>query len=161
MRTPSINPKRDREIARLRKLLADLQRLPEHRREAEGADEREEIIRAMLRDLEPKRVYQWTTDDDEIAEDAIMVGIGGVDLAMLSIGIGYEEPTADIYWCARVTSEGVFDAGKFYGPMPVPQALELAEGFRQRMGYERVVVTLQEAGMWRDTWGRLADREGY
>lgn len=50
-RVPSIDPKRDNEIARLRKLLAGLERIPAHRRADECADEREATIRAMLKDL--------------------------------------------------------------------------------------------------------------
>lgn len=52
VRVPSRNPKRDREIARLRKLLASIERIPAHLREAECADARERDARAMLIDLE-------------------------------------------------------------------------------------------------------------
>ena len=52
VRVPSRNPKRDREIARLRKLLASVERIPDHLREAECADARERDIKAMLADLE-------------------------------------------------------------------------------------------------------------
>ena len=44
--------------------------------------------------------YQWTTDDDEIALDAVMVGIGGTSMDMLAAGLSYVEPTASIYWSA-------------------------------------------------------------
>jgi hypothetical protein len=50
-RVPSIDPKRAEEIARLRKLLAEVERIPAHRREDECADEREQTILAMLKDL--------------------------------------------------------------------------------------------------------------
>jgi hypothetical protein len=46
----------------------------------------EQTIRAMLLDLDPP-VYQWTTQDDEIAEDAIMVGSGGTSVEMLLAGL--------------------------------------------------------------------------
>lgn len=46
----------------------------------------EQTIRAMLLDLDPP-AYQWTTQDDEIAEDAIMVGSGGTSVEMLLTGL--------------------------------------------------------------------------
>ena len=158
-RVPSIDPKRDKEITRLRKLLAEVERIPAHRRADECADERAGTIRAMLRDLDPP-IYQWTTRDDEIAEDAIIVGIGGTSVEMIAAGLTYVEPTASIYWCARVTAKGVFEAGGEMGPWPVKAALERAEEMRNQMGYERVVVTLAEAGIWRPEYGKLAPQEG-
>ena len=50
-RAPAINPKRDREVARLTRLLAELDSIPAWRRDAEHADERAETVRAMLKDL--------------------------------------------------------------------------------------------------------------
>jgi hypothetical protein len=50
-RVPSIDPERDKETARLRRLLAEVESIPAHRREDECADEREATIRAMLKDL--------------------------------------------------------------------------------------------------------------
>ncbi len=159
-RVPSINPKRDKEIARLRKLLAEVERIPAELREEEGADQREATIRAMLRDLDPP-IYQWTTRDDEIAEDAIIVGIGGTSVEMIAAGLTYVEPSASIYWCARVTAKGVYEAGGEMGPWPVKAALSRAEELRNQMGYERVVVTMAEAGIWRPEYGKLALREGF
>jgi hypothetical protein len=158
-RVPSIDPKRNKEIARLRKLLDEVERIPAELREEEGADQREATIRAMLRDLDPP-IYQWTTRDDEIVEDAIIVGIGGTSVEMVIAGLTYVEPTASIYWCARVTAKGVYEAGGEMGPWPVRKALERAEELRNQMGYERVVVTLAEAGIWRPEYGKLAAREG-
>ena len=159
-RVPSIDPKRDQELARLRKLLAEVESIPAYRREAECADEREAAIRAMLRDLDPP-IYQWTTRDDEIAEDAIIVGIGGTSVEMIAAGLTYVEPMASIYWCARVTAKGVFEADGEMGPWPVKAALVRAEELRSQMGYERVVVTMAEAGIWRPEYGKLALREGF
>ena len=158
-RVLSIDPKRDKEIARLRKLLDEVERIPAELREAEGADEREATIRAILRDLDPP-VYRWTTRDDEIAEDAIIVGIGGTGVEMIAAGLTYVEPTASIYWCARVTANCVYEAGGEMGPWPVRKALVRAEELRNQMGYERVVVTLAETGLWRPEYGKLAPREG-
>ena len=50
-RAPTIDPKRDAEIARLRKLLAEVERIHANRRADECADERGATIRAMLQDL--------------------------------------------------------------------------------------------------------------
>lgn len=50
-RVPSIDTKRDREIARLQRLLAEFEAIPAHRREDELADVRAETVRALLRDL--------------------------------------------------------------------------------------------------------------
>jgi hypothetical protein len=55
-RPPSIDPPRDREIARLRRLLAELETIPEHRRVDEGGasplcfpdDVSEAMIRAFV-----------------------------------------------------------------------------------------------------------------
>ena len=159
-RVPSIDPNRETEIARLRQLLAELDQIPVHRRIDECADEREATIRAMLRDLDLP-IYQWTTREDEIAEDAIMVGIGGTSAEMLMAGLSYVEPTASIYWCARVTAKGVHEAGSEMGPWSVQAALVRAEELRNQMGYERVVVTMAEEGIWRPDYGKLAPREGF
>jgi hypothetical protein len=159
-RVPSIDPERDKEIARLRKLLDEVEHIPAHRREDECADEREATIMSMLIELDPP-TYQWTTRDDEIAEDAITVGIGGTSAEMVIAGLSYVEPTASIYWPARVTAKGVFDADGEMGPLPVRQALVRAHILRNRMGFERVVVTMAEPGIWRPEYGKLADREGF
>ena len=105
-------------------------------------------------------VYQWTTKDDEIAEDAIMVGIAGSSTDMIAAGYSYIEPQADIYWCSRVTPMGFFEAGGEMRFLP-QDALNRAAELCHEMGYVRVVVTLQEVGIWRPEWGRLADKEGF
>ena len=50
-RVPSIDTKRDREIARLQRLLVELEAIAPHRRDDEHADERAETVRTILRDL--------------------------------------------------------------------------------------------------------------
>jgi hypothetical protein len=47
------------------------------------------------------------------------------------------------------------------GPWLVPDALKRAEELRAQFGFPRVVVTIEERGIWRDEWGTLADREGF
>jgi len=106
--------------------------------------------------------YQWTTDDDEIALDAVMVGIGGTSLNMLAAGLSYVEPTASIYWSAWLGPDGqVVNADGEPGPWRVLEALDRAEQFRIKFGFNRVVVTMEERGLWREEWGTLAETEGY
>jgi len=47
-RVPSINPTRERELVRLKRLLAELEAIPAKRREAEHSVERAETVRALL-----------------------------------------------------------------------------------------------------------------
>ena len=47
------------------------------------------------------------------------------------------------------------------GPWSVKAALARAEELRNQMGYERVVVTMAEEGIWRPDYGKLAPREGF
>lgn len=106
--------------------------------------------------------YQWTTDDDEIALDAVIVGIGGTSSDMLAAGLSYVEPTASIYWSAWLGPDGqVVNADGEPGPWTVPEALDRAEQFQIKFGFPRVVVTMEERGIWRDEWGALAEMEGY
>lgn len=106
-------------------------------------------------------IYQWTTHDDEIALDAIIVGIGGTSAEMVSFGLTYVEPQASIYWSAWFGPDGqVTDADFHPGPFDVPAALKKAEELRVRFGFPRVVIALEERGMWRDQWGELAEEEG-
>ncbi|MEQ9637492.1 MAG: hypothetical protein RLW68_15600 [Devosia marina] len=94
-----------------------------------------------------------STDDDEIAEDAIMVGIGGTSANMLGIGLSYVQPMGTIYRTARVTEKGVFDAGGETGWWTVRDALAQAHVVQQRMAYERVFMTMADVGIWRPEWG--------
>lgn len=108
------------------------------------------------------KTYQWTTRDNEIALDAITVGIGGTSSEMLRAGLSYVEPTASIYWPAWFGPEGqVTNAGGELGPWLIPDALNRAEELRVLIGFSRVVVTMEERGIWRDEWGALAEGEGY
>lgn len=105
--------------------------------------------------------YQWTTDDDEIALDAVIVGIGGTSMEMLLAGLSYVEPTASIYWPDWFGPAGRIEAGGEMGPWQVPEALKRAEELRAQFGFRRVVIAMEERGIWRDEWGTLADKEGY
>lgn len=93
--------------------------------------------------------YQWTTDDNEVAFDAIIVRIDDTTA----------EPLANVYWPKTVTSEGVFAAGQHMG-WPVVEALDRAHELSAMMNVPRIVITIAERGMWRDEWGTLAETEG-
>ncbi len=80
--------------------------------------------------------YQWTTDDDEIALDAITVGIGSDAQALAAVGIEPEEPTASIYWPDWITQGDMVKAA-MEGPYSVPEALERAELLCALWAYER------------------------
>lgn len=118
----------------------------------------------FLRDFDAqnarRQVYAWTTNDDEIAEAAIMVGIGGTSAEMIGAGLSYVEPTASVYWSARATSRGFFQAGSEMGPWTVPEALKWANERCELCQYDRVVILIEERGMWRNDWGTLAEMEG-
>lgn len=114
----------------------------------------------QLADSQRRRVYRWTTDQDEISISSIMVGIAGTSADMLVAGLSYVEPSASIYWCAQVTGTGVYEAGSEIGPFPVLDALRRADTLAEMMGYAGVVIMLNEVGIWRPEWGTLADQEG-
>lgn len=109
--------------------------------------------------LERQLPYQWTTDDDEIVDDAIMVTNGGTSAEMVAAGLSYVEPRANIVWTAKVTSQGVFAAGGYTG-WEVSEALDRAHELRIMMGVERVVISIEQRGLWRNEWGKLAEKEG-
>jgi hypothetical protein len=106
-----------------------------------------------------RQVYQWTTDDDEVAFDAITVSIGSDAEVLEAIGLEPGEPTASVCWPDwHFQGDLVKSSGE--GPYSVPDALERAEQLRARWGFPRVVISLQHRSIWRKEWGALADLEG-
>lgn len=106
--------------------------------------------------------YQWTTDDDEIALDAVVVGIRGTSSDVPAAGTHSIEPTACIYWSAWFGPEGqIVNADGEPGPWEVLVALDRAEQFRIQFGFKRVVVAMKDRDTWREEWGTLAVLEGY
>jgi hypothetical protein len=140
--------------------MASMARVPNSENSERGTKRFLESFDKQLADIQRRRVYRWTTDVDEISLSSIMVGIAGTSVDMLVAGISYVEPSASIYWCAHVTATGVYEAGSEMGPFPVLDALRRADALAELMGYAGVVVMLNEAGIWRDEWGTLADGEG-
>jgi len=107
------------------------------------------------------KIYQWTTDDDELADNAIIVSIGGTDSNMVvNYGLSYFPPGAQIVWLGMFTRVGFFEAGWEDCFDTIPDALARAEVLKEQMGADRVVISIQEYGMWRDEWGELAEKEG-
>ena len=62
--------------------------------------------------------YAWTTDDDEIAMDAITVGIGDDAPALIAAGMTPSEPLANVYWPDWVSQGDKINAS-MEGPYPV------------------------------------------
>lgn len=104
-------------------------------------------------------VYAWTTDDDEVALDAITVGIGDDSPALIAAGMTPAEPLANIYWPDWV-SQGDKVLASMEGPYPVAEALERAELLCALWAYQRVVIALQDRATWRREWGELREVEG-
>ena len=103
--------------------------------------------------------YQWTTDDDEVALDAITVGIGDDSPALIEAGMTPVEPTANIYWPDWISQGDKINAA-LEGPYSVPQALARADELCALWAYNRVVIAIQDRSLWKREWGELAEVEG-
>ncbi|WP_127752703.1 hypothetical protein [Devosia sp. 1566] len=66
--------------------------------------------------------YQWTDDDDEVALDAITVGVGGDTAVLEKLGLIVPETVASIYWPDWITG-GDKVLSTMEGPYSVPDAL--------------------------------------
>ena len=103
--------------------------------------------------------YQWTDDDDEVAFDAITVGIGGEPAVLEKLGLTVPETVASIYWPDWITGgDKVLSAME--GPYSVPEALERAEMLCALWAFNRVVISIQDRSLWRNEWGELAEFAG-
>mgnify|MGYP000335694499 CR=1 FL=1 len=115
-----------------------------------------QVAELAARDILP---YQWTTDDDEIAHDAIMVGIGDDSPTLIAAELSPVETTANVTWTDRIYQGDKIEAAS-EGPYTVPQALERAEVLRAQWGVKRVVILLQDRATWQADWGQLREIEG-
>lgn len=104
-------------------------------------------------------IYSWTTDDDEVALDAIIVGIGSDEKAFTAAGIDYGEVVASIYWPDWI-SQGDKIHAALEGPYSVPEALKRADELCALWAFNRVVIAIQDRALWQPTWGRLREAEG-
>ena len=102
--------------------------------------------------------YAWTTDDDEVALDAIIVGIGSDEKAFTA-GIDYGEVLASIYWPDWIRQGNKVKAA-LEGPYSVPEALERAQTLCALWAFNRVVIAIQDRAIWRREWGQLREHEG-
>lgn len=105
------------------------------------------------------RIYAWTEDEDQIAPDAVTVGIRS-DTRILTIGgLQFGQRDALLYWPDWGAETGFLSAG-IEGPLPVSDALERAETLRSVHAFKRVVVWLQHRELWDRRWGELAPAPG-
>ena len=71
-------------------------------------------------------IWPWTDDDDEVAFDAITVGIGSDTAVLESLGLSSPETVASVYWPDWIAGRNkVLSAME--GPYSVPEALDRAE----------------------------------
>jgi hypothetical protein len=105
------------------------------------------------------RPYAWTEDEDDVALDAVTVGIRSDTRILTVAGLQFGQRDALIYWPAwEGATEPVSPA--IEGPMPVEQALDRAERLRSLYAFKRVVVWVQHRELWDDRWGALAQEPG-
>ena len=107
-----------------------------------------------------KPIYQWTDDDDEVAFDAITVGIGGDGAVLEKLGLTVPDTVASIYWPDWI-SGGDRVRSAMEGPYSIPDALARAEFLCALWAFEHVVISLQDRSLWNDEWGQLAELPGY
>src|SRR5690606_11444102 len=104
-------------------------------------------------------VYQWTDDEDEVALDAIIVGIGSDASVFAEAGIEFGDVLASVYWPEWI-AQGDKVSASLEGPYTVPDALARAEQLRSQWAYNRVVIAIQDRSLWNDEWGTLAEFPG-
>lgn len=105
------------------------------------------------------RAYQWTEDEDEIALDAVTVGISS-DTRILKVGgLQFGQRQAQVYWPEK-PGAGTSLAAGVEGPMSVEAGLKRADELCHRYGFARVVLYLQHRELWDDRWGRLTEAAG-
>lgn len=108
----------------------------------------------------PISAYPWSSDDDDVALDAIIIGIGS-DAAVFAVeGLDFGDVQASVYWPERMTQGDLVRAG-LEGPYTVPEAIERANQLRELWNYDRIVIAIQDRSLWRSEWGRLREDEGF
>ena len=106
------------------------------------------------------RTYQWTDDDDEVATDAVIVGIGSDTHALEAAGMTAEPTLASVYWPSRLFNGDKVEA-RMEGPFEPPVALSYADEIAALYEFPRVVVAIQSRDLWDDNWGALAPERGF
>lgn len=106
-------------------------------------------------EIDVSTVYQWTEDEDDIALNAVTVGITS-DTRILKVGgLQFGQRQGQVYWPERSEHDAVFAAG-VEGPMSVELALQRADVLCREFGFQRVVLFLQHRELWDERWGILA-----
>ena len=105
------------------------------------------------------RIYEWTEDEDDIALDAITVGIRSDTRILTVAGLQFGQRDALIYW-PDWAGKGEPVAAGMEGPMPVQSALERAERLCALHAFKRVVVWVQHRELWDEHWGQLTTEPG-
>jgi hypothetical protein len=105
----------------------------------------------------PQPVLQWTTDDDEVAFDAVIVGIGSDGPALEDIGLTAEPVLASVYWPDKLY-QGDMVEGRLEGPFEPEVALGYARVVAALYDFPRVAI--QDRSLWRREWGQLREFEG-
>lgn len=103
--------------------------------------------------------YQWTDDEDEVATDAVIVGIASDSPALEAAGLTAEPTLASVYWPARMHQGDKVEA-RMEGPFEPAVALDYAEEIAKLYGFPRVVIAIQARELWEDHWGTLAPERG-
>lgn len=104
-------------------------------------------------------VYNWTEDEDELAPDAVTVGIS-TDTRILRVGgLQFGQREALVYWPDWPGKSSPVQ-GALEGPMSVENALSRAETLRTLHAFKRVVIWVQHKELWDDRWGKLAPLPG-
>ena len=105
------------------------------------------------------RIYQWTEDEDDVALDAITVGVRSDTRILTVAGLHFGQRDAVVYW-PEWRRGGTLVPAAMEGPMPVQSALERAESLKAQHAFKRVVVWLQHRELWDERWGQLAVKPG-
>ena len=104
-------------------------------------------------------IYAWTTDNDDVAFDAITVVIGAGSPALIVAGLTSAYHLANIFWPDWVT-QGDKVLAAMEGPYPVEEALRRADSLCYLWAFSRVVIQLPDRSTWRREWGELREIEG-
>jgi len=106
------------------------------------------------------RKYQWTSDDDGVVTDAVIVVIGPGGPALTDNELTAFPPLAVVYW-PSVIMQGDRVEARMEGLFEPGVALDYAEEMAALYGFPRVVVAIQERSLWDDAWGLLEPEPGF
>ena len=105
------------------------------------------------------RVFNWTEDEDDLASDAVTVGIKADTRILTIAGLQFGQREALVYWPDWTGGHKPAQAA-IEGPMSVEMALARADALRELHTFKRVVIWVQHRELWDDKWGKLAPVPG-